>query len=57
MYTICWTNNEGIDHWTRAETREEAAQYLTENNLAGDEDVLVFGPEADDCLMDPDDLF
>ena len=57
MYTICWTDNEGLDHWTRAETREEAAQYLTENNLAGDEDVLVFGPEADDCLMDPDDLF
>lgn len=55
MYTVCWTEYDGIsaynDKWERCESREEVAALLKKHNLLDDGDVLIFGPEADNCLL------
>lgn len=56
MYTICWTTDDGEDRWDRESSREEVMEYLRKNELIGNGDVLIFGPEADDCLVDIEDL-
>lgn len=56
MYTILWTSTDG-DHWERCNSREEVANILTLNNLTDDEDVLIFGPDADDYTLTQQDVF
>lgn len=61
MYTICWTetNTEGIsvDKWERCESRRELASLLIRRNLSDSEDVLIFGPEAEESLLTCEDIF
>ncbi len=59
MYTVLWTafkNGEPTDLWERCETREEVASLLIRNQLIGDADVLIFGPEAEDYLLCPEEI-
>lgn len=56
MYTILWTSADD-DHWERCNSREEVANILTLNNLTDDEDVLIFGPDADDYTLTQQDVF
>lgn len=56
MYTVCWSDMSG-DHYERCEDRRAVADLLERNGLQDDEDVLIFAPDADDCLITPEDLF
>lgn len=56
MYTLCWTDNNGNDKWDRFEDRRSLMAAITKNHLENDEDILIFGPDADDCLMTVEDI-
>ena len=61
MYTVCWTENlcneDSAARWARFESRREVAGFLLREGLEDDEDVLIFGPEADDYLLTPENIF
>lgn len=48
MWTIIWTDENGIEHYDRCESKEELQDVIAENDLWSDEDSLVFPPEADE---------
>lgn len=56
MYTICWTDAAGNDHYERCQSRVEAAELLRKNGIESDPEILIFGPDADDCLVDAEDI-
>ena len=59
MYTVLWTNfknGEPTDLWERCESREDVASLLIRNQLIDDADVLIFGPEAEDYLLCPEEI-
>lgn len=56
MYTLCWTDANGNDKWDRFEDRRSLMAAIIKNHLEDDEDVLIFGPDADDCLMTVEDI-
>lgn len=59
MYTVLWStfaNSESTDRWERCENREEVARLLIREHLIDDSDVLIFGPEAEDYLLCPEDI-
>lgn len=56
MYTMCWTDKNGLDKWDRFESRRKLMAAIIENHLENDEDVLIFGPDADDCRMTVEDI-
>lgn len=62
MYTVFWstwnafTDGGSTDRWERCETREEVAELLVRENLINDSDVLIFGPEAEDYLLCPEEI-
>lgn len=57
MYTVCWTDSNAIDRWERCESRREVATLLMKHGLENEEDVLIFGPDADDALIAIEDIF
>ena len=61
MYTVCWTeylrNEDSAARWARFESRREIAGFLLREGLEDDEDVLIFGREADDYLLTTEDIF
>lgn len=57
MYTVCWIDVNGRDRWERCESRREVASLLIKLRLDDDPDVLIFGPDADDCILTPEDIF
>lgn len=57
MYTVCWSDKNGADRWERCENRREVAALLINNCLEDSPDVLIFGPDAEDCLLAPEDIF
>lgn len=57
MYTVCWTDPDGTDRWERCESRREVAALLMRHGLEDDDDVLIFGPDADDALIAIEDIF
>lgn len=59
MYTVFWSSfkgGESTDRWERCENREEVARLLIREHLIDDPDVLIFGPEAEDYLLCPEDI-
>ena len=56
MYTICWTDSE-ISCWERCESRREVAALLIKHRLENDEDVLIFTPDADECVITAEEVF
>lgn len=56
MYTVLWTELNR-DYWERCESRREVAALLIEHRLEDNLDVLIFGPDADDCIVDVEDVF
>ena len=58
MWTVCWVDMDGNDHWDRAENRRDVLEILMENEIdAYDEDVLIFSPDANDCLYSAWDIY
>ena len=61
MYTVCWTfthhDSVVFDKWERCDDRREVAALLIREGLEDDPDVLIFGPDADDALVDVEDIF
>lgn len=56
MYTVLWTELNR-DYWERCENRQEVASLLRKNGLEDDPDVLIFGHDADNCIVDVEDIF
>lgn len=56
MYTICWTDADGVDHYERCKNRKEVADLLYRNGIEWDPEILIFGPDADDYLIDAEDI-
>ena len=56
MYTMCWTDIEGNSRWDRFHDRRSLMAAIIQNHLEDDEDILIFGPVADDCLMTVEDI-
>ena len=59
MYTVLWStfaDGKSTDRWERCENREEVARLLIREHLIDDSDVLIFGPEADDYLLCPEEI-
>lgn len=58
MYTVCYTNKEGHDTYERCEDRQEVAALLIREGLQDTcDEVLIFPPEADDLVIDIEDIF
>ena len=58
MYTVCYTNREGQDTFERCADRGEVAALLTREGLQDTcDEVLIFTPEAEDNIIDIDDIF
>lgn len=53
MWTIIWTDIDNVDHYARCEDRTELWDYIREMGLVGDEDALIFPPEADELATSP----
>ena len=54
MWTVLWVDEEGFDHWSRYETKEDLSY---DENLApyiDAPDTMVFPPAADDLWMSGD---
>lgn len=56
MYTVCWTDSNGNDHYERCENRAEVAKLLYKHGVENDPEVLIFGPDADDYLVDAEEI-
>ena len=60
MYTVCWTEISGggdsIYRWERFESRSEVAGFLIREGLEDEEDILIFGPEADESLLTTENI-
>lgn len=50
MYTICWTTEKN-DRKDLSESRKEVEALLVREGLENPGDVLVFGPDAERCLL------
>ena len=50
MWTVCWTDSHGDEHFQRCEHQENVMALLIAEQLQEDEDVLIFSPEADGCI-------
>lgn len=50
MWTVCWTDEKGIDQWDRM-TKEELISFIKQNENVV-EDALIFPPEAEALMMD-----
>lgn len=58
MYTVCYTNREGHDTFDRCEDRQEVAALLIREGLQDTcDDVLIFTPDAEDYVIDIEDIF
>lgn len=56
MLTMCWTDSNGNDKWERFEDRRSLMAAIVKNHLENEEDILIFGSEADECLMTVEDV-
>lgn len=56
MYTVLW-EELNRDYWERCESRRAVAALLIEHGLEDDPDVLIFGPDADDAIVDTESVF
>ena len=56
MFTMCWTDNNGNDRWDRFEDRRSLIAAIIKNHLEDDEDILIFCPDADECLITVEDV-
>lgn len=62
MYTVCWTDTDiitgdSIDHWERCADRRSVAALLIEHGIQDADDVLIFTPDAEDCITTIEDIF
>ena len=56
MYTMCWTDENGHNKWNQFIDRRSLMAAIIKNHLENDEDVLIFGPDADDCRLTVEDI-
>ena len=56
MYTILYFADDGSDRWDRFEAKEELIDFIDKNDLRYDEDLQIYGPEADDYLLTVEDI-
>lgn len=62
MYTVLWTTTDihtgkSVDRWERCDSRREVAALLIKYGLENDEDVIIFGPDAEDHVLTQEDIF
>ena len=57
MWTVCWTDSHGDEHFQRCEHQENVMALLIAEQLQEDEDVLIFSPEADGCIKSAKEVF
>ena len=57
MWTVCWTDNHGDEHFQRCEHQENVMALLIAEQLQEDEDILIFSPAADDCIKSVKEVF
>lgn len=54
MWTMCWTDAYGNNHWDRFESVEEVLEICQEVGISpDDDDTIIFMPEADECMTSP----
>lgn len=59
MYTVCWVAWDSYgcnDRWERCENKAAVRDLLIGNGLVDDQDVLIFGPEANEHVMSACDI-
>ena len=57
MYTVCW-NKDGQDKWERLNWKEDVTNLVEDLLCSGlcKDDILIFSPEADNHVLDCNDV-
>lgn len=56
MYYILWEDN-GQKRWESCESRREVAALIIREKLESDDSVVIFGPDAEDNIIDQETIF
>ena len=53
MFTLCYVDTHGKEHWDRFGSREALVKFLARHKLMEDQEVIIFPPSADDMILSP----
>jgi len=56
MFTLCYIDTHGKEHWDRFGSKEALMKFLARHKLLQDPEVLIFPPCADEMVMSPCNL-